>query len=65
MLSVERDTNLQGNDLSDQQALILINEFAKVDNVALKLMIQLQDASDFGSIDMALNKIHWFLKGKK
>lgn len=62
MPNVRRLKERGRNSMSDQQALILLNEFAKVDPKALKLMALLQDAKDFGEQDMLLNQIHNYIK---
>lgn len=54
--------------LTDENALILLNEFAKVDGKALKLMALLQAAKEFGDRDQLLCQIHRYLQdngGKK
>lgn len=65
MQNVVKDISSPVNDLTDQNVLLLINEFAKIDTYALKLMIQLQDAKEFGQQDMILSKMHRYLKDKQ
>ena len=48
--------------LSDENAVLLLNEFAKFDPKALKLMALLQAAKEFGEQDMLLNQVHSYLK---
>lgn len=50
--------------LTDDRALILLNEFAKIDSKALGLMINLQNAKEFGDIDMLISQIHLYIKEK-
>lgn len=64
MQNVENNTDLQGNNISDNLLIDIINEFAKVDNKALKLMIQLQDAKEYGEKDMIVSQIYHYIKGK-
>lgn len=50
--------------LTDENMLFLIAEFAKVDRKALSLMAELQDAKEFGEKDMALAKMHSYLRDR-
>jgi hypothetical protein len=52
------------SSLSDENALLLMVEFGKVDKEAMKLLLLLQDSKDFGEKDMVLNRIHYYLKGR-
>lgn len=56
---------LQVNKLSDPSILIIINEYAKTDMSALKLMTQLQASMDFGERDMILNRMLRYVKDKQ
>lgn len=50
------------SDLTDENAILILNEHAKVDPYALKLMILLQNAKEFGESDMIISKIHHYLR---
>ena len=71
MLNEEKDISeqvnerLQVNNLSDPSVLIIINEYAKTDMSALKLMTQLQASTDFGERDMILNRMLRYVKDKQ
>ena len=57
-----RERSFMYEALSDDKAIVLLNEFAKVDPKALKLMALLQAAKDFGDKDMILSQVHYYLK---
>ena len=52
------------DQLTDDRALILLNEIAKIDSKALHLMAELQNSKDFGERDQLICKIHRFIKDK-
>lgn len=54
-----------GNEvITDQRALVLICEFAKTDDEAFKLMVNLEKSKEYGESDMLLNKIHYYIREK-
>lgn len=48
--------------LSDEKAIILLNEWAKTDNKALKLMVLLQNAKEWGERDILISQIHSYIR---
>lgn len=58
----EQGRNSMFKDLSDERAVYLLNEFAKVDPKALRLMALLQDAREFGARDMLIGQIYAYLR---
>ena len=50
--------------MTDSRALVLLNEFAKVDPEALKLMAMLQDSRDWGDREMLIGKMHRYIEDK-
>jgi hypothetical protein len=52
------------NEMTDSRALVLLNEFAKVDPEALKLMAMLQDSRDWGDREMLIGKMHRYIEDK-
>lgn len=64
MLRDGKDTDGRVNNLTDQNIILLVSEFAKVDDFALMLMVQLQMTEDFGQQDMIISKMNRFLKDK-
>lgn len=53
---------MSNSALTDERALILLNEFAKYDKEALRLMVLLQDAKDFGDRDQLICKVHYYIR---
>ena len=56
--------NSRRNSITDERAVILLNEFAKIDGEALKLMVMLQDARDFGDRDQLICRVHRYIEDK-
>ena len=50
------------HDLTDENALILLNEYAKIDPKAFNLIVLLQSTKDFGEKDMLLSQIHRYVQ---
>lgn len=50
--------------LTDQQVLLFLFEYAEKDQKAMKLMIELQDNKDFGQRDMVLSQIHRYVQDR-
>lgn len=49
------------HNLSDENALLLLREYAKIDPKAFKLFIDLKESKDFGDKDMNMSKIHRYI----
>lgn len=52
---------MYNHSVTDDRAIILLNEFAKYDPKALKLMALLQAAKDFGERDQLLCQVHHYI----
>lgn len=50
------------NDLTDEQMILLLNEFAKIDPKAHQLLKDIVRANEFGERDMLINAAHYYLK---
>jgi hypothetical protein len=48
-------------DMTDERALIILNELAKTDSKALHLMANIQNSKDFGERDQLLCKMHRYI----
>ncbi len=55
-----QDQNL--NNLTDENVLLLLHEFAKVDPVAHQLLKDIVKTKDYGEHDILLSKAHYYLK---
>ena len=55
---------MSNTKMTDSRALVLLNEFAKIDKEALKLMAQMQDARDWGDREMLISKMHRYIEDK-
>lgn len=50
------------NSLSDEKAILLVSEYAKTDQRAMRLLVRLIDTDEFGERDMVISRIHYYLK---
>lgn len=50
------------NNLTDEQMLLLLHEFAKIDPKAHQLLKDIVKANEFGERDMLVSAAHYYLK---
>lgn len=53
---------MQDRNLTDEQMLLLLHEFAKIDPKAHQLLKDIVKSKEFGEHDMLVSAAHYYLK---